>query len=166
MRAALAVIALALLSCNREALPSVDASAGFDASATGDLALTILPDLWGPPDLAPLDLAGGDLSPPYVCYGPESSFPTFPNGCAVDKDCAVALHQVDCCGRLSSYGIQAAMQAAVQAAEQDFETVRCPALCDCVQGPTLCQDGRTVPPGDNDTITVVCFHGLCQTRCP
>lgn len=156
-----------LTGCAADPTPGTDAAAATDLALAADSAVAPSDAARNAPDLAmagdlaapPPDLARADLAA-YVCYGPGSSFPAFPRQCAVDADCYVAVHQIDCCGSHAAGGIRAGSSAAFEAAEATFRVV-CPALCDCVARPTVCDDGRSAP---EPAITVTCDKGTCTTH--
>jgi hypothetical protein len=91
-----------------------------------------------------------------ACEANGQLFPPLDRACTVDADCGVALHQVDCCGRLRAIGIQEEERAAFDAAE-----ALCRAEypdCDCAPGPTQADDGTT-----GETARALCVEGECTS---
>lgn len=107
------------------------------------------------------DATGGETGDPLMCDDP-TLFPGVSKACSVDADCAVGLHQTDCCGTLSAVGIDA---DTVDAFNQ--QEAACAALfpeCDCAPGLTATEDGKTVPEGEQ--AGVACVDNLCQSQAP
>jgi len=170
--------------------PHADDGAKDDASdgpAPGDLTpdsvdATDLPDFDpGPPDApqdTPLDAsqdsppdapqdAASDLAqdtPPDVsgvhCGGATPSFPEFDKACSADDDCALASHQIDCCGTRVIVGISRSQETAFDAAEQACDS-QYPG-CGCAERPTQAEDGNTG--FDPATFGVACDAGTCRSR--
>jgi len=86
-------------------------------------------------------------------------FPSFDNACAIDTDCALALHQTDCCGSRVALGIDAGLQAAFDAAEKVCEA-QYPA-CGCVGGPITADDGGKTY--NQALVGVACKDHVCST---
>lgn len=98
-----------------------------------------------------------------VCNGHDAaSFPTFDRACAGDSDCAVALHQTDCCGSHQALGIAASEGARFAAAEAACDTMY-PA-CGCDSGNVVTDDGSSAPPGSGASAVIVhCVSSVCTT---
>lgn len=90
------------------------------------------------------------------------SFPTFDRACSTASDCAIGIHQVNCCGTLDATGIASTASASFAAAE-----ATCDAMypgCGCAEEPTMTDDGGTVPAGSGASgIVVECVMGVCTT---
>src|SRR5262245_23969433 len=85
MRSATAVLVILLLA----GCPSRDPDGAVDAAPGGGS------------DAAP----GATLE--LTCPVDMSAFPSFPRSCVAASDCAIALHQLDCCGSMMAHGIRA-----------------------------------------------------------
>ena len=95
-----------------------------------------------------------------MCSGAAPSFPTFDKTCATPSDCAIGVHQTDCCGATRAIGIAQAEQVRFAADEKTCED-QYPA-CGCPASPTVAEDGRSAAtPGA--TIAVDCLSGACTT---
>jgi hypothetical protein len=103
---------------------------------------------------------GGE--PAIVCGGDMPSFPEFDRSCAVAMDCALVLHQIDCCGSLAALGISA--DAARLFAEAEAVCAMQYPQCDCLAKPTVADDGNSSP--DNNAIAVSCVDGECRSFVP
>ena len=90
------------------------------------------------------------------------SFPEFDRSCAVTIDCALVLHQIDCCGSLAALGISA--DAAKLFAEAEAVCAMQYPQCDCLAKPTVADDGNSSP--DNNAIAVSCVDGECRSFVP
>jgi hypothetical protein len=78
---------------------------------------------------------------------------TLDRHCAVDGDCAVGIHQTDCCGNTFAVGLNRAERTKFDASEST-----CAASypgCGCPQGPTRTDSGETA--FDSMTIRVGCI---------
>lgn len=106
-----------------------------------------------PPDAGTLADAG------IVCGAVASSFPTFDDACGSDGDCAVAVHQTDCCGNQRGLGIAASQRAAFDAAEAICRPMY--PRCGCPTQGILCDDDRRT--FDPNGIGVACRAGRCTT---
>ncbi len=103
----------------------------------------------------------GDGSPDasaVSCGIGSSTFPTFDATCNTVSDCAIAVHQINCCGSKEALGIATSAVAAFNAAEHTCES-EYPA-CGCAEAPEVAQDGRDASQG---TITVECSAHTCMT---
>lgn len=78
--------------------------------------------------------------------------------CTVDTDCAIGVHQINCCGTSVALGI-AASQASAFAADEAACAASYPA-CGCAAQQTKAEDGNS---GD---IQVKCDAGQCKTYVP
>ncbi len=103
--------------------------------------------------------AGGDGGDVVMCTGMPRSFPTFNKACTGAGDCAIVLHQTDCCGSLAALGINQGERARF-----DRDEALCRSMypgCDCAARPTLAEDGnQALSPTD---ISVDCRVGACTT---
>jgi len=93
------------------------------------------------------------------CGGDTRVFPEFDRACTEPADCAVALHQVDCCGSLVAWGINSAELARFDKAEKLCGEMF--PICDCAPMPTLVEDGSSTEL--NETIAVTCEAGSCAS---
>lgn len=106
---------------------------------------------------APAD-AAGDV--PISCSGSgAASFPTFSSACGADGDCAVAVHQTDCCGNQRGLGIVASQRAAFEAAEAVCRPMY--PRCGCPTRGILCDDEQWT--FSADMVGVACRAGRCTT---
>lgn len=96
------------------------------------------------------------------CAGENPYFPTFGKTCTSQDQCAVAIHQINCCGTRAAIGILAADSAAFAAAEATCEAQY--PQCGCAQFPTKAEDGDTTT--DESLIQVDCLAGSCSTFVP
>lgn len=82
------------------------------------------------------------------------------NACATDDDCALAFHQINCCGTLVAWGVSADQAGAFAAAEAACEASY--PHCGCASKPTEAQDGNTgLGP---ETFGVACQQGGCRSH--
>lgn len=103
--------------------------------------------------------AGSVSDAAIVCGSSVSSFPTFSDACGSDGECAVAVHQTDCCGNQRGLGITASQRAAFDAAEAVCRPMF--PHCGCPTQGILCDDDRrTLDPA---AIAVTCVAGRCRT---
>lgn len=100
--------------------------------------------------------------PAIVCGGDMPVFPEFDRSCAATSDCALVLHQLDCCGSLAALGISADVARLFAAAEAVCR-LQYPE-CDCAPKPTVADDGNSSP--DTDAIAVTCLEGQCRSVVP
>ncbi len=137
MRAARFLVVLVLVGCpSRDPVSDGDAGTAPDAPAGG----------------AVLEL---------TCNADMSELPPFERQCGDASECAIARHQVDCCGSATAHGIRADQLAAFTTAES-----ACQALfpgCGCPAQPTVAEDGDTEAQG---TIMVTCENSVCLTFVP
>lgn len=123
-----------------------------DPSSTGQSTSTGAASSAGPTTGEPAIVCGGDM--PF--------FPAFDRSCAAPTDCALVLHQLDCCGSLAALGISG--EAAPLFAEAEAECVMQYPGCDCLAKPTTADDGNSSP--DLDAIEVGCVDGQCRSFVP
>jgi|GEM_PF-1260620 len=81
------------------------------------------------------------------------------NSCAVDADCALALHQVNCCGTFVAWGVSASEAPGFATAEAACEASY--PHCGCASKPTVAQDGNEG--GGTETFGVACQQGACRS---
>ena len=97
------------------------------------------------------------------CTANPPVFPPFHNPpCMTDDECAVGLHQIDCCGTFEAWGIAAADADAFAAAEATCEA-QFP-VCECPMQPTKADDGK-VGDGPN-AFAAICKDNTCQSIVP
>jgi len=89
-------------------------------------------------------------------------FPEFDRSCAEPADCALVLHQVDCCGSLAALGISD--DAAKLFSDAEAECMLQYPQCDCAAQPTVADDGSSTP--DTNSIEVSCVDGQCRSFVP
>jgi hypothetical protein len=94
-----------------------------------------------------------------MCSGSNSSFPTFDKTCSNVDDCAIAIHQSNCCGATLAIGITKAEQDRFAADEKTC--VDQYPLCGCPATPTITEDGQAQTAGK--MIIVQCQSGRCMT---
>jgi hypothetical protein len=107
--------------------------------------------------------AGGNAAAVDCTATGTGTFPTFSKTCAAAGDCAIGLHQINCCGTLTAIGLAASQQAAFAAAEATCEG-QYPG-CGCAGQATTAEDGKTADLG-NSQIQVACTAGACSTYIP
>lgn len=140
--------------------PDAVADTGPDAfDAAADAAADAVADVGADAIDVTAD-SGADVAdvPVVMCTGATATFPTFDKTCKAGADCAVASHQINCCGTHVATGIAAGEEAAFAIAEQTCES-QYPA-CGCAQLPTTADDGKSEQDG---TIVVKCDAGTCKT---
>ncbi|HET7505589.1 MAG TPA: hypothetical protein VFK02_31430 [Kofleriaceae bacterium] len=93
------------------------------------------------------------------CTGSNTSFPTFDKTCSSVTDCAIAIHQTNCCGATLAIGINQAEQQRFDADEKTCLDQY--PLCGCPAIPTITEDGQAATPGK--MIVVQCQAGKCMT---
>lgn len=146
----------------------VPADLGPDVPEPTDVALDLGPDApeavdvpadLGPDAPEPVDVpadSGADATA-ISCGGQDPFFPTFAKTCAGPDDCALGVHQTDCCGNRVALGLAADQKAAFDAAE-----ATCAAQyphCGCPQGPIVAEDGLSA--FDAADLRVDCVAGAC-----
>jgi len=159
----------------------VDVDGGFDVPPEpadvpldlppepSDVPLDLPPEPADVPADVPVDVpaesvdaidAGGDVA--VQCTGDSPMFPAFDKACTEPGECAIGLHQVDCCGNRVAVGLAATAKAAFDAAEAVCEEQY--PKCGCPQGPVVAEDGsQAFDPAD---VAVTCVFGACQTQVP
>lgn len=95
---------------------------------------------------------------PVSCFGAgDPVFPTFDKECADDDGCAVALHQVNCCGTFEALGIAKGEVAAFDAAEALCQSQY--PDCGCASFPTTDEQGQT-----GIAFVATCDAGACTSH--
>lgn len=107
---------------------------------------------------------GGDASPSQgcemiMCSSSNASFPSFDKTCTSADDCAIGIHQTNCCGATLAIGMTKAEQARF-AADEKICIDQYP-ICGCPAIPTITEDGQSAAPGK--TIIVECLSNMCMT---
>jgi hypothetical protein len=98
---------------------------------------------------------------PALC-GPGGTWPTFAKACQVDGDCAMGVHQTDCCGSVSAIGFSAGEQERFRQDELICE-VEYPA-CGCApRGGISAEDGNTA--NDQSQLHVRCQSSAAGGQC-
>jgi hypothetical protein len=155
-------LGLSALACELSNKNLSDATAddtGAPGTTAGEGGATTGVNMAAPDTLEPE--TAGETGDPLVCDDP-TMFPGVSKACSVDADCAVVLHQTDCCGTLAAVGVEDGSVDAFNEHES-----MCAALwpaCECAAGPTSTEDGGTVP--DPASAEAACVEGLCQSRAP
>lgn len=114
---------------------------------------------------------------PYVDGGPHvdeggadgsvrcpADFPSFDKTCGTADDCALALHQTDCCGTMSVLAI--AKAGAARFARTETACVSQYGPCGCHPTPAQLDDGTTLQHASEDVsqATVECVQSKCRTK--
>ena len=103
------------------------------------------------PEQAPLRL---------TCAGdPPTEFESLRRDCAVDTDCAIVRHRLDCCGSYTQVGIRADERSRFDAAEAACEPTV--AMCRCMSRPDVASDGTHQEEGLY--VSVRCVELACVT---
>lgn len=133
-----------------DTFPAPDGCNTCSCGPQGDVACTLLGCQVGD---------GGDL---VMCVGTPQVFPTFDKHCGAPADCAIALHQISCCGSARAIGITQAELARFDRDEQicDGQYPK----CECPTAPPIAEDGK-MSMGGND-IKVDCRASACTTFIP
>ena len=103
--------------------------------------------------------ASGDAAAGVMCTGTVGVFPTFAKTCAIADDCAIGIHQTNCCGATMAIGLVKTEQARFAAAEKICVDQYPP--CACPATPTVAEDGRN--PIAGQSIVVECQSLKCMT---
>ena len=106
--------------------------------------------------------AAADAGPTVQCAGAPAAFPSFDRSCAQDSDCAVAIHQINCCGSHLAWGIQASALAAFTAAEATCDAQY--PKCGCPAFQTMAEDGFGT--FDSTAFAARCDAGTCRSFVP
>ena len=144
---------------------------GPDVSPPPDVPKDALPDVAPdvPPDVVAPDAAitckdgGDDVIPEPMCAnGSTAFFPTFSKLCGSNADCAVALHQINCCGTKVAWGLTVCEMGPFSWAES---------LCDgqypgcgCAEFQTMAEDGYSS--FTNSDFVAKCVGGKCRSSIP
>jgi hypothetical protein len=105
-------------------------------------------------------MAAGDLGGAEVmcAVAMNPTFPTFSKACRGDGECAIGVHQINCCGSQKAIGMNRGEVPRFEAAEKlcrsQYPRCGCPTL------PTVAEDGRSEIQG---SILVRCDAGACMT---
>ncbi len=98
---------------------------------------------------------------PTHCDLSPATFPLFTPFCNVDADCAVVIHQIDCCGSKVAWGINAMVEAMFTGEEATCRDQY--PKCKCAQKQTVADDGKTAP---GDVFAAKCLVGQCKSYAP
>jgi hypothetical protein len=128
---------------------------GLVLCALAALAPACHSDRVTPGDAAP----GGDAASGVQCGGASGVFPMFDKTCSVADDCAIGVHQTNCCGATLAIGLAKA-ELDRFAADEKICVDQYPA-CGCPATPTAAEDGHT--PVAGQSIVVDCASLRCTT---
>jgi hypothetical protein len=103
--------------------------------------------------------ASGDAADGVMCTGTVGVFPSFDKTCMIADDCAIGVHQTNCCGATTAIGLTKAEQTRFAAAERICVDQYPP--CACPATPTVAEDGRN--PIAGQSIIVECQSRRCMT---
>ena len=111
---------------------------------------------------APGDAAsvGSDAVDGVQCGGANGVFPTFDKTCSIADDCAIGIHQTNCCGATLAIGLARAELTRFAADEKVCVDQYPP--CACPATPTAAEDGHTPIAGQD--IVVDCASRRCMTQ--
>ena len=101
----------------------------------------------------------GDAVEGVQCGGASGVFPTFDKACSVPDDCAIGIHQTNCCGATLAIGM-AKGELTRFAADEKVCVDQYPP-CACPATPTAAEDGHT--PVGGQSIVVDCASSRCMT---
>jgi len=93
------------------------------------------------------------------CFPGDPVFPSFDMSCQSDDDCAVAVHQINCCGTRQALGINGQEVGRFSEDEAICE-LQYPS-CDCADFGIRADDGQSTY--DPDELGVVCAENTCTT---
>lgn len=95
-----------------------------------------------------------------VCSGSgKLSFPAFSKSCSADGDCAVAIHQISCCGTKVAWGLAACAMSQFAKAEAQCDGQYPP--CGCPAFSTMAEDGYTS--FTSSDFAAKCDGGTCRS---
>ena len=93
------------------------------------------------------------------CFVTDTVFPSFDMSCQSDDDCAVAVHQINCCGTRQALGIDG--QEVARFIEDEAICEAQYPSCDCADFGIQADDGQSTY--DPDELGVVCAENTCTT---
>jgi hypothetical protein len=93
------------------------------------------------------------------CFASDPIFPSFDMSCQSDSDCAVGVHQVNCCGTRRALGINTS-EVSRFAMDEAVCRGQYPA-CDCADFGIEADDGQRTYEEDN--VGVACARSGCRT---
>jgi hypothetical protein len=123
------------------------------------LALVLAPGCHGNSATAGDAGPSGDAVAGVMCTGPNGVFPAFDKTCTIADDCAMGIHQTNCCGATQAIGMTKAELTRFTAAEK--VCVDQYPQCECPTTPTEAEDGHT--PVGGQAIVVECQSRRCMT---
>ena len=104
-----------------------------------------------------------DVIPGPSCgAGNPTFFPTFSKTCGADSECAVAFHQINCCGTKVAWGLLACEMAPFSTAETQCEG-QYPG-CGCAEFQTMAEDGYSSFTATD--FAAKCVFGTCRSTIP
>lgn len=98
---------------------------------------------------------------PVHCDSDPPVFATFSKQCSADTDCAVVLHQINCCGNKVAWGIHTLVTGVFLETEAACASQY--PKCKCAQQMTTAEDDKAA---QDDGFAVKCDKGLCKSLAP
>ncbi|MBM4389220.1 MAG: hypothetical protein FJ088_15900, partial [Deltaproteobacteria bacterium] len=89
----------------------------------------------------------------------DAEFPEFDKSCEKDEDCVLVYHQINCCGTLVAWGLNAFEKTAFEYAESVCQSQYPP--CGCAQAPTMAEDLNTA--FSEEDFSVKCTQEKCRS---
>ncbi len=103
----------------------------------------------------------GPSTGPLTCQGNTTyTMPSFSKACVKATDCAVVMHQIDCCGTSIALGVAAGEKTRFVAEEKTCAATY--PMCGCATQTTKTEDGSSLDMG-GDPAAVDCVGGVCTT---
>jgi hypothetical protein len=96
------------------------------------------------------------------CTGSAPYFPDFDRNCANDDECVAVIHQTNCCGSESAFGIRASEVSSFNAAESTCKQ-QYPA-CGCASFGIDVEDGTRIDFASRNEIAAACDAGVCKAH--
>lgn len=116
-----------------------DDAGAADASVDCSLVRCRLPPAVEGCDWVPTGVACCDYR--LECETCGDRFPDFDNSCTTDADCAIGMHQIDCCGSAAARGINHLELGRFMTVEDACSADE--PICDCIPEPTIADDGTS-----------------------
>lgn len=149
-------------SSDHDAATALDAATHVDAGSPSDAGTSA--DAATPRDASTADSGSLEDASAASDAGPPCAFiESIDRRCLSDDECAVAMHQVNCCGTFVATGISASEAESFAGLEAACEASY--PGCGCATQPTTTDSGETV--GEPSTVQVACITrgpgGICMT---